>query len=288
MNALEQPRILDIQQGCPEWHALRKTKITATDSCVIMGVSPWKTKLRLYNEKISNDPPRQPDDRMQRGIDLEPIARDLFNLKTGLQMAPKVIVKDWLMASLDGIDESAKCIVEIKCPGEKDHALAIQGRVPDHYFPQLQHQMFVSGIRTAFYFSFDGIDGVIVEVKMDDEYVNDMLDEERKFYECLINRVPPETSESDFVSRDDCLWQECATKWKFLTESIRQLQEEEESLRKQLIFLSGESNTKGGGISLCQIRRKGSVDYSKVPQLAGIDLEQYRKSPVNTWRITCD
>ena len=59
-----------------------------------------------------------------------------------------------------------------------------------------------------------------------------------------------------------------------------------EDLRKQLIFLSGESNSRGSGISLCQVVRKGNVDYAKIPELKGIDLEKYRKGSISSWRIT--
>jgi len=275
-------------QGSQEWLDLRKTKITATDSTSIMGANPWKTKIQLYHEKISNDPPIVPNERMQRGLDLEPIARDLFILKTGILVFPKVIIKDWAMASLDGISLDGKCVVEIKCPGEKDHAVAVSGKIPDHYYPQLQHQMYVCNVQFVYYFSFDGIDGVIVEVKRDDEYIEKMLIEEKKFYDCIMNKTPPEPLQGDYIERHDDLWEECASKWRSVTNSIKELETQEEYLRKQLIFLSGESNVKGAGISLCQVQRKGSVDYSMIPQLKGIDLEQFRKGSTNSWRITCN
>jgi putative phage-type endonuclease len=279
--------LIDVEQGCPEWHALRKTKITATDAAVIMRANHWKTRIQLYHEKVSNDTGHAPNERMQRGIDLEPIARDLFNLKTGWKMKPAVLVNDWMMASLDGRDDSVGCIVEIKCPGEKDHATALQGKIPDHYYPQLQHQIYVAEVTTAFYFSFDGMDGVTVKVKRDDKYIEKMIDEERKFYECLVNKTPPEPDEGDYVERDDDLWHETAAKWMLVTNSIKEMERQEQDLRKQLVFLSGESNTKGAGISLCQINRRGVVDYSKIPQLRGLDLDQYRKESTNSWRITC-
>ncbi len=277
---------LDLEQGCPEWHSLRKTKITATDANVIMGVSPWKTITQLYNEKLSNEPPFPPNERMKRGTDLEPIARDLFNIKTGWDMQPAVLVKDWAMASLDGRDDSIGCIVEIKCPGQKDHATAIQGKIPDHYYPQLQHQLYVAGVQFAYYFSFDGLDGVIVKVKRDDDYIEKMLKEEKKFYDCLMNKTPPE-DQNDYIQRDDCLWTQCADKLRSVTESMKELEKEEQNLRNHLIFLSGDSNSRGAGISLCKVERKGAVDYSKIPEIKDIDLELYRKNSITSWRITC-
>ena len=287
MTPEAQVELIDLEQGCPEWHSLRKTKITATDSCVIMGASHWKTRIQLYHEKLSIELPAPANERMQRGTFLEPIARDLFNVKTGCKMKPAVAVKDWLMASLDGIDEKSGCILEVKCPGEKDHSTAVQGKVPDHYYPQLQHQMYVAGVQMAYYFSFDGMDGVIVQVKRNHEYVENMLVEERKFYDCLINKTPPEPLEGDYIERDDSLWDACATRWKHITNSIKDLEKEEEEIRRQLIFLSGESNTKGAGISLCQVQRKGNVEYAKIPELRGVNLDMYRKGSINSWRITC-
>lgn len=287
MTAAAHLELIEIEQGSPEWFALRKTKITATDANIIMGASHWKTRIQLYHEKLSEETQSYINERMQRGIDLEPIARDLFNVKTGLNAKPVVIVKDWAMASLDGLCCDSGAIVEIKCPGSKDHVVALSGKVPDHYYPQVQHQMYVADVQMAYYFSFDGMDGVIVKVKRDDKYIEKMLIEERKFYECLINNTPPLPDEGDYIERDDSLWMECAKKWKSITEAIKNLEKSEEEIRKQLIFLSGESNTKGAGISLCQVQRKGNVEYAKIPQLNGVDLEPYRKASINSWRITC-
>lgn len=286
MSAVTQ--ILDsLEQGSQEWLDLRKTKITATDAAIIMGESHWKTRIQLYYEKKSDFPPTPANERMKRGLELEPIARDLFILQKGIVVSPKVVVKDWAMASLDGIDFLGKNIVEIKCPGERDHATAVEGKVPAHYYAQLQHQMYVCDVNEMYYFSFDGADGVDVLVKRDNEYIQRMVKEELKFYECLLNNTPPEPQEGDYIDRNDSLWEQCASNWMSVNSQIKELEYQEEQLRKRLIFLSGESNSKGGGISLCQIQRKGNIDYSKVPELKGVDLDKYRKSSINSWRITC-
>lgn len=273
-------------QGSQEWLNLRKTKITATDACVIMGSSHWKTKIQLYNEKISFSNSEFCNSAMKRGSILEPIARDLYCLKKGIDVHPKVIIKDWAMASVDGISECGKYLVEIKCPGDKDHQTAIQGKVPTHYYAQLQHQMYVCNLDKMDYFSFDGMDGIIIEVVRDTCYIEKMLDKEWEFYQCLENLTPPEPLEDDYIEKTDELWEQCCNKWKSISNKIKELEQEESELRKQLIFLSGESNAKGCGISLCQVTRKGNVDYGKIPELKNIDLEKYRKSSSTSWRIT--
>ncbi len=112
-----------------------------------------------------------------------------------------------------------------------------------------------------------------------------MIEEERKFYDCLMTRTPPEPAEDDYVERDDAVWIECAHRWKDVGRHRKALEQEEEELRQQLVFLSGETNSRGGGISICQVTRKGNVDYSSIPELKSIDLDKYRKPSTSSWRI---
>ncbi len=287
MSALTNVEILrDLEQGTAEWLSLRTSKITSTDASIIMGVNHWKTKIQLYHEKLSDNVVNFVNERMKRGNDLEPIARELFCIQNGIEVFPRVVVKDWAMASLDGMSECGKYIVEIKCPGEKDHALALEGKIPQHYYPQLQHQLYVTGLQSIFYYSFDGTDGITVLVNRDDSYIEKMVEEEKKFYQCIVNKIPPEPSENDYIERDDELWNQCASQWKYVTEQIKSLEKEEDHLRKQLIFLSTDSNTRGNGISLCKIQRKGQIVYDTIPELKGVDLDKYRKEPTTSWRIT--
>lgn len=278
----------DLEQGSQEWLSLRKTKITATDASVIMGVNPWKNKLQLYEEKMGVSLPIVQNERMKRGIELEPIARSLFNMQTESNMKPVVIVNDWMMASLDGRDEATGAIIEIKCPGNKDHELAIQGKIPDYYYPQLQHQMYVANVQSMHYYSFDGVNGVSILVRRDQDFIHSMMEQEYRFYECLMNKVSPENEKDTYLDRDDAIWNEYATQWKQINQSLKDLEKQEEFLRGKLISLSGNSNSRGAGISLCQIQRKGNVDYSKIPELKGLDLEKYRKSSSSSWRISCN
>ena len=159
-----------------------------------MRANPWKTRIQLWEEKSKPAVFKKPTERMQRGLDLEPIARELFEMQSGIKFEPKVILHsehDWIMASLDGMSECGR-LLEIKCPGIVDHAKALSGEVPSHYYPQLQHQMFCADVSSMFYFSFDGFDGVTVVVQRDQEYINRMFEEEKQFYNCVMSEIPPE------------------------------------------------------------------------------------------------
>lgn len=181
-------------QGSEEWLELRKSHIGASDAPVIMGVSPWKSIYQLWQEKVGFSIPRGCSPAMQRGLNLEPLARETFTEMTGIYVEPSVIFSfknPWMMASLDGIDSTGKYIVEIKCAGESDHAAAIRKEIPSKYYPQLQHQLAVCELESMYYFSFDGFSGTCLVVHRNDKYIDDMIRREEKFWEHVRNFTPP-------------------------------------------------------------------------------------------------
>ena len=182
-------------QGTPEWLEFRRTMIMASDSPIIMGVSPWKTPLQLYHEKVDGVVSLK-SSSMQRGHDLEDEAREFFEKLTGHFIAPKVIIDTdgWLGASLDGINDEG-ILVEIKCVNKKDHEMALDGKIPEKYYPQLQHQMYVCRLPQMFYFSYSPNHKetwAIVKVKRDIEYIAKLMGKLHKFYQCIVNKTPPD------------------------------------------------------------------------------------------------
>jgi putative phage-type endonuclease len=186
-------RQVNVKQGTDEWHQFRRTHLGASDAISIMGMSPWKSPLGLYEDKIFNID-QEENEFMARGKRLEPIALEAFEKETGLIMFPGVFVHDtidWMSASFDGITLEQDAICEIKCPGKKDHAIALKGKIPTKYIPQLQHQIYVSGLSFSYYYSFDGESGVVIEVKRDQEFIDKMVEKEFEFWNCLMSLTPP-------------------------------------------------------------------------------------------------
>ncbi len=185
-------------QQSEEWLNFRKSKIGASDAPIIMGVSPWKTAHELWMEKMSCENTVISNSSMERGIELEPIARDLFENLLSVKVEPRVKIHpkyEWMIASLDGIDDDQKIMVEIKCPNKRDHKLAEEGKIPDKYYPQLQHQLEVCQLDMGYYFSFNGKNTALVKIYRNDEYIKLLIREELKFYECMINFIVPKPYE---------------------------------------------------------------------------------------------
>ena len=279
--------IVDLQQNTPEWLEFRRLRIGASDAPVIMEVSPYTTPYTLWERKLELIPEKEKTFAMSRGSDLESDALRCFNETFGLTLQPQVLkfrCYDWMIASLDGYD--GVNAVEIKCPNKDDHKVALNGKVPDKYFPQLQHQMFVANLKNMWYYSYDGTNGVSVYLESDTDYQTKMIEKELEFYRCIKEFVPPTMTEKDYLKRNDLAWRELSQRYLNVKMRLKQFESEEKHLRDALVKASTGKPSIGGGLKLSKTVRKGAVDYKIIPELIGIDLEMFRSDPVVSYRIT--
>ena len=280
--------MLKMKQGTEEWLEFRKNKIGASDAPVILGVSPWMTPHALWEEKLGLKEPRQANENMRRGNELEETARLLYIDYLGKHVEPVVLIHpdhNWIMASLDGLSSCGKYAVEIKCPGIKDHAVAKAGFIPDKYYPQLQHQLAVTGLQSMHYMSYFEGDFVVVTVDRDNMYIEMLILTEKRFWNQLQNFEEPDFSDGDFVKKEDSMWVEAANKYMIAKEELARAEDMEKFWKNELVKLADGKSSKGAGICLSKIVKKGNVDYSKIKELESVDLEQYRKKSSTYWRV---
>jgi putative phage-type endonuclease len=273
-----------IEQNTQEWLEMRKNHIGASDAPIVMGISPYKTPYRLWQEKLGIIEPEPENVAQAEGKRKEPIARKVLEEELQMPLFPKVLThrqRSWMMASLDAISFDERTVAEIKCPGKEDHEIAVCGHVPEKYFPQLQHQIEVCELDYAYYFSFDGGKGVVVKVFRDEKYIKEMIAAEEKFFACVQNFDAPPLTNRDYQIQNMSEWASLAMRWK----ELESLDQEKEEIRKQLIALCNGQSSMGDGIKVAKCLRKGNVDYSKIPELQGLDLDVYRKKSSEYWRV---
>jgi putative phage-type endonuclease len=280
---------MSIQQNTPEWLEMRKKYLGGSDAPIIMKESPWTTPFQLWQEKLDLIPPKEETFPMLQGKRKENPALVELEKITGYLFFPQVVFHPqikWMMASLDAVDPENKIIAEIKCPGKEDHAKAQSGNVPEKYFPQLQHQMEVCQLETAYYFSFHVTGNVLLKITRNDEYIKNMLKAEEQFYECLQTLEPPELIERDYEQRSDPQWLSVASQWRSLNDALKTMEKQEKALKDQLIKIAHQKNCMGAGIKLSRYFRKGNIEYTAIPELQNVELEQYRKKPSECYRIS--
>lgn len=271
--------------------ALRREFIGSSDASAIMGVSPWDTPLTLWETKLGLRPSKDLSYAMSRGIDLEQAARDKMQQLTGLEFKPKRLFSEkfnYMMANLDGISKCGNYSVEIKCPGASDHACAIAGVVPTKYYPQLQHQMIVSGHKIMYYMSYTLNDPVVIKVESDLGYQEDLIKKEYEFYMNLQEFKEPKKIDRDHNKRNDPAWRDAAHKYRCLCTMKKSLDDQIEDARNTLLSLCEDRSTEGCGLKVIKSSRKGNIQYSKIPEIQYVDLENYRLSPIESWKIYID
>lgn len=272
-----------------DWHEWRLKGLGASDAPVVMQVSPWKTRYQLYEEKAGLTTEDASNWATKRGNELEPKARAHYELLHGREM-PVAFVQHktlpFIRASLDGYNEAEHVVLEIKCPGKDDHALAVAGSVPEKYWPQIQHQLLASGANCVHYYSFDGEAGALVVVEPDYDYIAKLVQELTSFWDLVTTKTPPELSDRDFKQVKDATIKERIELWKAAKETATVAATLESNIREQILgALESHPRWRCDDVRISKVSRIGAVDYGKIPELAGVDLNQYRKKGSQYWTI---
>jgi putative phage-type endonuclease len=287
-------KIINLEQGTPEWLSWRKTVITATDCSCIMGNNPWTTAYQCWQKKLGLIEETKSSPAMERGKRLEPIARERFIALYGIQVDPIVVESsefDFLGASLDGLSKCGQYILEVKTGGQNLLEMAKQGIIPQYYMDQMQHQLLVTKAKKCFYqvTHEDHEKEIIIDVYPDPTFADRFLPKAREFLRCIAFSEPPALQDSDYRDMTNTAhWKGYAQEYQRLCKEIKSLEELKESYRKELIKLSGDHNCKGDGIKVIKTIMKGRVAYDEIPEIKDVDLEKHRKPSSTIWKICVD
>ena len=281
--------ILKLVQGTAEWHAHRALSRNASETPAVLGLSPWQTPYGLWllrtGRKVQDVTPA-----MRHGSKLEPAARAAYERLTGSVMEPLVLTEGDYSASLDGITLEGDRILEIKCPFKgraSELWKAVEaGEVPVHYWMQVQHQLMVAGAALAHLYIFDGTEGLLLDIKPKPEVWPQITKAWDAFAHFLETDTPPPLTDRDTRERADTQWQEAATAYigakRLADESATAL----EGAKAALIALAAHTSESGAGVKVTRFWKARAIEYKKIPELKGVDLQQYRGNAREEVRVT--
>lgn len=276
------PRIVEFEQGSPEWKDWRNAGIGGSDLPVIMGVSPYSTPAKLWEVKKSGIDTFSGNWATERGQRLEPEARALCEQSLSVAMCQPVILRPvcmesshnpWQRASLDGFAEvddatfglKARVGVEIKCLGEKAHMEAVQhGTIPGHYMPQLAWQQHV-GILDRVFMAFYNPDMqeafrfVLLEWTQPDGYLMGVLEAADEFHDNLKRSVNPYTGLSGIPEG----WERAAEEYATLKAIADDASAAADEAKKRLLDLAGGNEVSGHGVRVQRVQMPGSIDWKR-------------------------
>lgn len=200
MYMLKPNKIDNLIQLSPEWFEYRQKGIGSSEASIISGHLPeaWDSLFMLSKYKIFGTS-REFDDiglaRIERGQELEPVAREEYIKLTGINVEPACFIHPdpayhFVRASLDGITDDYKTIIEIKCSGDNVYNKVVEGEIPDYYYAQMQHQLAcVPGSERVHFIMFDPDKGLIMyEVLPNQDFISELLRREEIFWNSVLAR----------------------------------------------------------------------------------------------------
>ena len=152
-------KVHNVQQGTPEWHALRSSYFTASEAPAMMGASKFQTRNDLLTMKktgIVPDVNPQQQAAFDRGHATEEMARPLVEEMIGEELYPIVGTSGNLLASMDGATMLGDVLFEHKLWNEKVVTQIRAGELDPHYYWQLEQQLLVSGAERVIFVCSDG------------------------------------------------------------------------------------------------------------------------------------
>ena len=152
-------KVHNVQQGTPEWHALRSSYFTASEAPAMMGASKFQTRNDLLTMKktgIVPDVTPQQQAAFDRGHATEEMARPLVEEMIGEELYPIVGTSGNLLASMDGATMLGDVLFEHKLWNEKVVTQIRAGALDPHYYWQLEQQLLVSGAERVIFVCSDG------------------------------------------------------------------------------------------------------------------------------------
>lgn len=152
-------QVHNVQQGTPEWHALRSSYFTASEAPAMKGASKFQTRndlLAMKKTGIVPDVTPQQQAAFDRGHATEEMARPLVEEDIGEELYPIVGTSGNLLASMDGATMLGDVLFEHKLWNEKVVAQIRAGELEPHYYWQLEQQLLVSGAERVIFVCSDG------------------------------------------------------------------------------------------------------------------------------------
>ena len=251
---------IPLEENRAAWLKQRQLGIGGSDVAPILGLSKWRTPLDVYNDKTSDTLDDSDNTSMEWGRRLEPVIRQKYADVTGMPVVQpsamfQSVLHPFMVANVDGIRADG-VLVEIKTARSgADWGDEGTDQIPEYYLTQVQHYMAVLGAdRCDVAVLIGGSDFRIYTVERDEEIIDMLIDEERKFWDLVVNRTPPAPRTAEEVAATFSSSQkeereatadvaDALVQMLRVQAQIKELKEQEDALKATVTGFMGEADT---------------------------------------------
>lgn len=194
-----------------EWLDVRKQGIGSSDAPTVCGVNPYMSQLELWLIKTGRiEPAKVSTDGyapLYWGKQLEPLVAKYYTAKTGNKVRRVNAVLQhpehkFMLANLDyAVSNPEVGVLEIKTTGIHGAKLWQKG-VPLYVACQVQHQLAVTGKQLAHVcVLLGGHEAKLFEVKRDDVLIEQIIKQERQFWQYVKDDIAPPADGSESAQK---------------------------------------------------------------------------------------
>ena len=288
-----------MEQRSEEWFKARKGRLTGSNVGAALGLNPWKDPEDLIRQMVREyhgaDPEFTGNIATEYGNMHEPLAVMEYMGKTGFHPEETGFhvhhEHDWLGASPDAlIDDDG--LIEVKCPfglrNKKGSDLVFKtAKEQPHYYAQMQVEMACTDRSWCDFYQWAKHGDAIERVNWDQEWWDKHLPAMIQFYNWYLSELDnPEHLEDKQKEINTFKAKKLIEEWDTLKATIDDAEARKKEVLAELVRISGERDALMHGRKLTKVERKGNVNYKKIPELEGVDLEKYRGKPSEFWRLS--
>jgi putative phage-type endonuclease len=271
-----------------EWLELRDTGIGGSDAAAACGKNKYKSPYELYKEKIGEYKEDIDNEAMYFGKVLEEIVAKEFQKRTGkkvwrLNQMLRHPEYEFMIADIDRRIVGEDAILECKTTSAFNEKEWTDDEVPVEYIIQVQHYLAVTGCQKAYFaVLIGGQKFKWYEMDRDDDLIQDIIEMEQAFWNCVENGIepdvdgsesttkvlkyiyPPEKVETEVIDLDvnDL---ELVEEYEAIKEQINQLKTKKESIANKLKNKLGnyECGQIGDTKVFWKTHKKGDTEYRR-------------------------
>jgi putative phage-type endonuclease len=202
---------VELAEEKPETPDDRRSYIGGSDAAAAIGMSMWKDRYRLWEEKTGLVEPEDisTKDAVYWGTVLEAVVAQEYVRRTGneVRRQPKLIRHPkypWMGAHVDRVILNSKGILEVKTTGRESEEWGEEGsdEVPQAYHIQVSHYMAVTEREyVEIALLAGGQRFKLYRVARDEAYIRQIVELEAEFWEWVRTQTPPPPETSDEANR---------------------------------------------------------------------------------------
>ncbi|BEK33594.1 hypothetical protein CW576_09340 [Campylobacter jejuni] len=272
-----QYKIINLEQGSPEWLNFRKGKIGASMVASCVGIKGAFHSKEQARDIILGLKEVYQNEAMKKGSNYEPLIRARVEFLHSVSITPIVLQSlenEMFIASLDGIDENG-LIYEFKYSQDEYDFVKKNKKPSDKYYAQVQFALYISAKQKCLFVAMDKKEDIVeCEVLKDESYQKWLVKNVKEF---ILDYIIGE--KSDYKELESKEAKNLTIEIIRLENTIKPIKEKLESLKKELIALASGQKARCLDITIYPQSRT-TVDYKGFLEQKNINVpkEFYKES----------